>query len=210
MANGIARSEREQLCALFDEVGPDAPTLCAGWATRDLAAHLVVRERRPDAAPGILLAPLAGYTARVQRGTGERPWPELVALVRAGPPIWSPYSLPRVGELANATEFFVHHEDVRRARPGWQQRPSNPERDAVLWRNLGPLGQLTHRRSPVGVVLRRPDGSERTVRRGPRTVVVTGEPGELLLHAVGRHEVDVRFDGDQADVAAVQGLDRGI
>lgn len=34
--------------------GPDAPTLGAGWKTRDLAAHLVVRESRPDAAAGVI------------------------------------------------------------------------------------------------------------------------------------------------------------
>jgi uncharacterized protein (TIGR03083 family) len=45
----LARAERAALCDLFDEVGPDAPTLCAGWTTRDLAAHLVIRERRADA-----------------------------------------------------------------------------------------------------------------------------------------------------------------
>ena len=55
-----ARPEREALCDLLTDLGPEAPTLCAGWRTRDLAAHLVLRERRPDAAPGILLPLLAG------------------------------------------------------------------------------------------------------------------------------------------------------
>ena len=44
----------------FDETGPDGPTLCEGWQTRDLAAHLVLRERRPDAAAGVMGGPLAG------------------------------------------------------------------------------------------------------------------------------------------------------
>src|SRR5882762_622635 len=36
--------ERRELCDLFLELGPDAPTLCEGWTTLDLAAHLVLRE----------------------------------------------------------------------------------------------------------------------------------------------------------------------
>ena len=47
-----ARAERASLCDLLAEVGPDAPTLCEGWTTALLAAHLVVRERRPDGGPG--------------------------------------------------------------------------------------------------------------------------------------------------------------
>ena len=62
-----SREERRALCALLDETGPDAPTLCEGWTTGDLAAHLVLRERRPDAAAGVAGGPLAGYTARVQQ-----------------------------------------------------------------------------------------------------------------------------------------------
>ena len=46
--------------------GPDEPTLCEGWNTRDLAAHLVLRESRPDAALGVVVRPLAGRTARLQ------------------------------------------------------------------------------------------------------------------------------------------------
>ena len=46
----FARDERIALCDLLDETGPEAPTLCEGWRTLDLAAHLVLREHRPDAA----------------------------------------------------------------------------------------------------------------------------------------------------------------
>jgi hypothetical protein len=30
------------LCDLFEELGPDAPTLLGAWTTRDLAAHVVL------------------------------------------------------------------------------------------------------------------------------------------------------------------------
>src|SRR5690349_13654553 len=96
---GVAKDERNALCDLFTEVGPDAPTLCEGWLTRDLAAHLVLRERRMDAAPGILIKPLAGYTRRVQDGYAARPWAGLVDLVRSGPPRYSPTVIGAVDEL---------------------------------------------------------------------------------------------------------------
>lgn len=204
---GVAKDERGALCDLFTEVGPDAPTLCEGWQTRDLAAHLVVRERRPDAAPGILIKPFAGYTQRVQDGYAARPWPELVELVGSGPPRYIPNAL---SELINLGEFFVHHEDVRRGRPGWQPRPPDPRRDKALWAAVPRAGRTFLRRGPVGIVLRRPDGVEVTAKRGPNTVTVTGEPGELLLFTFGRDEVRVDFDGAPSSIGAVKGMSRGL
>lgn len=206
---GVARDERSTLCDLFTELGPDAPTLCDGWRTRDLAAHLVVRDRRPDAAAGILIKPLAGWTRRVQEGVAGKPWAELVDLVRSGPPRYSPAALGTVDEAINSVEFFVHHEDVRRGQPGWQPRPPDERRDRALWAALSRGARIMLRRSPVGVALR---SGEREVaaRRGPNTVIISGEPGELLLFAYGRDEARVEFDGEQSAIAAVRGLTRGL
>ncbi|MEU5693933.1 TIGR03085 family metal-binding protein [Actinosynnema sp. NPDC020468] len=205
---GVAQDERRLLTALFAEVGPDAPTLCDPWRTRDLAAHLVLRERRPDAAAGILLAPFAGHTARVQARYAARPWDGLLDLVRTGPPIWSP--LRPLDEPVNAVEYFVHHEDVRRAVDGWRPRSPDPVRDEVLWRSLKRVGKLTYRNSPVGVVLRRPDGGAITAKAGGDPVVLTGQVSELLLHAFGRDRAEVEYDGPEAAVAAVRTLDRSM
>jgi uncharacterized protein (TIGR03085 family) len=207
---GVAVDERKALCDLFAEVGPDAPTLCSGWTTRDLAAHLVVRDRRVDAMPGIVLRPFAAYTAKVQGEFAAKPWDELVELVRTGPPRWSPLSLPGLGEQVNAAEFFVHHEDVRRARPEWEPRATDPSRDAAAWRGASRVGRMSFRRSPVGVVLRRLDGTEAHVRQGPSTVTLKGDPGELLLYAYGRDPVRIEFDGEPESVEAVKGLKRGF
>ena len=51
----IDERERLQLCDLLQELAPDAPTLCAGWTTSDMAAHLVLREhfRRWGDEPGL-------------------------------------------------------------------------------------------------------------------------------------------------------------
>ena len=205
----VADAERRELADLMLRLGPDAPTLCAGWTTRDLLAHLIVRERRPDAAPGILIPPLAWYTERVQGGTARTDYAQLVATLREGPPFYSPLGWPGLGAV-QAQEFFIHHEDVRRAQPGWSPRPPDTERDRVLWRMAGFVGRLAYRSSPVAVILRRPDGAEIAVRSGSRTVLLTGEPGELVLHAAGRDECVVHPEGEPADVAAVLGLDRGL
>jgi uncharacterized protein (TIGR03085 family) len=206
----VSADERAALAELFTELGPDAPTLCAGWQTRDLAAHLVLRERRPAAAPGILVPALAGYTKRVQDDLARRPWSDLVELLRTGPPPLSPTRIPVLDRLVNSVELFVHHEDARRARPGWEPRPPEPRRDAATWAGVTRAGRLTLRRSPVGIVLRRPDGTEAVARRGPNTVLITGEPGELLLWAFGREQVRLDFEGEQAALGVVKGLRRSL
>lgn len=207
---GVASTERALLSDLFDQMGPDEPTLCEGWKTRDLAVHLVTRERRPDALFGKLMSSLEGRGERVMAELRDKPWPELVELVRQGPPRWHPFSANGVDELVNSGEFFVHHEDVRRAQPDWEPRANDPDRDEALWRVVAKTGKLTYRRSPVGVTLRRPDGTEAAAKRGPRTVRILGEPGELLMHAFGRDQVRVEFEGDKADVLAVNDLPRRV
>lgn len=207
---GMAADERQALCDLLGNVGPEVPTLCGEWTARDLAAHLALRDRRPDALPGVLIKPLAGYTARVQAEFAAKPWPELIDLVRTGPPAWSPFGLPGLVEVVNGPEFFVHHEDVRRGRPGWEPRPATGARDAALWSALGRTSRLGFRRSPVGVVLRRPDGTEVTAKRGPTMVTIVGEPAELLLFAFGRDEVRVEYEGDQHAIGVVRGLNRSF
>jgi hypothetical protein len=64
--------ERLELCDLLLELGPDAPTLCEGWTTADLAAHLVLREhfhRWSDAQRAVEKANgLAAMVARLRAG----------------------------------------------------------------------------------------------------------------------------------------------
>src|SRR5258705_13353824 len=117
-AMSIAQRERAALVEILRAVGPDAPTLCEGWTTRDLTAHLVVRERRPDALPGLLFGPLASHTARVQNQlTTSTKWEDLVDLFASGPPVLSLFKI--LDPVASIHEMFVHHEDLRRAQTGW-------------------------------------------------------------------------------------------
>lgn len=206
----LAVAERAALADTLAAAGPDRPTLCAGWTSRDLLAHLLVRERQLLAAPGILVPALAPLTEKAMRGYDDQPYAELVELFRAGAPQWSPYRIAVVNAFVNGGEYFVHHEDVRRGEPGWEPRGPDTARDAELWEIVGRLGKLLYRRIPVGVVLRRPDGEQRVVTTGTGLVTLTGEPGELLLHAFGRTAVHVEVDGVAADVDAMAAAPRGI
>jgi uncharacterized protein (TIGR03085 family) len=211
-----AAEERAALCELFAEVGPDAPTLCGDWTTRDLAAHLVVRERRPDAAIGIVAKPFARYTDKVQRGEARQPWDELVAKVRSGPPIWSPMRADSLDRLANTVEFFVHHEDVRRARTTWTPRNLHPTLNRDLAGALKRMGSLLARKSPCGLVLDVTDAptpeTERIVaKKGEPSVIVRGAVGEIVLFLYGRGErARVELIGGDDLVAAVRATSFGI
>jgi uncharacterized protein (TIGR03085 family) len=200
-----AQEERAALAALLDETGPDGPTLCEGWQTRDLVAHLVLRERRPDAAAGVLGGPLAGYTARIQRQYLDRyPYPELIALFRGGPPTLSPFAIPGADEAGNTVEYFVHHEDVRRAAEGWTERPVDAGLAEALWKRLKGA-RLFLRSAPTGVVLaREQDGRLDLIvaKNATPSVTVTGPPAELTLWSMGRvSAAHVTLDGPDDAVA---------
>ena len=204
----VAQRERAALVAALRSVGPDAPTLCAGWDARDLAAHLMVREYRVDAAPGILIPRFAGHTARVQDAVAEHTeWDDLVDKVAAGPPLYSPLKL--LDPVANVAEMFIHHEDIRRAQPDWEPRTLEPDLTGKLRRTLGLMARLTLSKMPARVQLRTPDGETvLTAGRGP-AVTVTGAPEELLLFSTGRL-ARVDYSGDTAAVQAVQEAPKGL
>jgi uncharacterized protein (TIGR03085 family) len=201
----FARRERAALSDLMDSVGADAPTLCAGWSTYDLAAHLVLREASPLAGLGLVVPPLEKLTDRGMARLRERAsYPTLVQRIRQGPPRLSPFALPRVDRAANAVEYFVHHEDVLRAQPGWQRRELDERDQDGLWARLSAMGRVLGRRARVGIELVRSDvAASRRISRGEPTLVVRGLPGELVLFAFGRGEVcDVELDGDAQARAA--------
>jgi uncharacterized protein (TIGR03085 family) len=203
-----AQRERSALVDTMRDVGPDAPTLCGDWTTRDLAAHLVVRERRLDATPGITIPALAGYTATVQRQVARSTdWEELLNKIASGPPLYSPFKL--LDPVANMGEMFIHHEDVRRAQTGWEPRRLDDGTVKALGRGLPIMARLTLAKAPARVSLCTPDGRTLvTVGRGPE-LTVTGEPQELLLFISGRDEARLTFSDAQA-VQAVRAARRGL
>ncbi|MBY8872736.1 TIGR03085 family protein [Micromonospora sp. PLK6-60] len=193
-----ARAERAALADLLLELGPDAPTVNEGWTTRDLAAHLIVRERRPDAAGGILLPPLRGYGEAVRRRTAALPYAELVGRVRR-PPLWSPVSNPLTDELANLVEYFIHHEDVRRAQGGWLPRDLPAGLSAALWKRAALLARMSLRRYPADLLVQAPGHGELRVGRGGDRLRLVGAPGEVVLFLSGRQRVArVQVDGPTA------------
>ncbi|SCE90973.1 TIGR03085 family protein [Micromonospora viridifaciens] len=205
-----ARSEREALADLLLDLGPDAPTIDEGWTTRDLAAHLVVRERRPDAAGGILLPPLRRYGEAVRRRVAAGPYADLVARVRR-PPVWSPVSNPLTDELVNTVEFFIHHEDVRRAQPGWLPRDLPAGFSAVLWKRVATLARVALRRFPADLLIQAPGYGERTVGRGGERLRVVASPGELALFVSGRQRVArVQVDGPEAAASRLRAARLGL
>ena len=222
----FAKSERVELCDLLERVGPQAPTLCVGWDAHDLAAHLWIRETDPLGVTGMLAKPLSGLLDRRMADTRQRwDFPELVTRIRNGPARFSVFALPGVDEPANTTEFFVHHEDVRRAgsTPSGS-RVLDAEVEDWMWRRLKLLGRAFFRHVPVGVVLEREDSAavERsdvatleptTIRAVSGTPIVTivGRPSELLLFAHGRTEVaEVKLVGEPEAIEQLNDADLNL
>jgi len=153
--------------------------------------------------------PLAGYTRRVQRSLSARtPYPRLVETIRNGPPRLSFFAIPGMDQRANVVEYFVHHEDVRRGAPGWEQRTVSADLNEVLWQRLG-LARFMLRKAPVGVELVRDDlpaepGRQRvriTAKASTPVVTVTGSPAELTLWTLGRTAAaQVRLDGNETAI----------
>lgn len=206
-----AKRERLLLADLLENAGPDAPTLCENWTTRQLAAHVVVRERRADAAGGLVIKPLAARLERVQAEFAAKPYEELIQLIRTGPPPMSPFSLKQIDEASNTVEFYVHAEDVRRAQPDWTPRELDPVFADALWKRIEKAARILGRKSPVGLVLRRPDGQTAVAHRGTPVVTATGEPGELTMFVFGRQTAaDVELDGDKEAAARLLEAKLGV
>lgn len=209
--NNVAARLRRTLCEVLDEVGPEAPTLCEGWTTRDLAAHLVVRETRPDAAAGILVKSAAAYGDRVRDRAGSRPWPDLVEAVRSGPPRLSPMRIPAVDDLTNTIEYFVHLEDVRRARPDQPIVALEPAVDDALFHTMRRGARLLARKSPVGLVLAVTGRDPITAKSAEPSVTIRGSVGEIILFLYGRSSVArVEFDGPAEAIERLKNTTFGI
>ena len=191
MAEPIDARERRELCDLFQELGPDAPTLCEGWTTLDLAAHLVLREHFKRWTDERLAA---------EKAKGLAP---IVERLRAGAPA-VPWRIPKLRSIMNGTEYFIHHEDVRRAN-GLGPRTDRPDLEPLAWKMTGLTGRrLARKIRPHGLELRRPEGEARRYGSSD-AAVLRGEPTELLLYLSGRRgTAQVELRGADRARAAVQ------
>jgi uncharacterized protein (TIGR03085 family) len=181
--------ERGALCELLERLGPDAPTLCAGWTTSDLAAHLVLRERFRR----------WGDPARAREKAGG--FLQLVGKLRSGPPL-VPWGLPVARTYLNGLELFVHHEDVRRAN-GLAPRAPASDLERLCWQACRLLGlRLSRAIRPFGVELVAGD-RRRRFGKG-EGVVVAGPASELALYLSGRRDAaDVEVSGPPAALEAL-------
>ncbi|MDR4532508.1 TIGR03085 family metal-binding protein [Glutamicibacter sp. PS] len=211
----LVHASRIALAEALLAAGPDAPTLCEGWRSRHLAAHLVLRENSWLSA-GTVIGPLSGRLEKKIDQLAEsarRPesYTALVRRFRLGPAKLSPFSLPAVADAANISEFFVHTEDVRRARAQWTPRVLDADYERILWRSLTRQGSLLYRKAKFGVMLALPDGRRFAARKGDNAVVITGTVSELMLHAYGRTSKSLAtFEGSEAGLRAVQGFTPGL
>lgn len=136
----------------------------------------------------------------------------LVARLRSGPPRGF-FRLRWVRDFPSLNEFFVHHEDVRRANGMGPRKDLTPDLEAALWRNVQRSSRfLSRRQRAVGLDIAWAGTRQRmTVRKGDPAAELKGTPGELLLYLFGRQAAArVEVSGPPTAVAAVRSSHLGI
>ncbi len=209
MKQGLARNERQALCATLETLSDEqwaAETCCEGWDAGDVAAHLIVRERDLFAAPGIVVGgPLGALTERRRQQRRAQPRERLLATLREGPPLWV-----RAGPLdgVQAVEDWIHHEDVRRGRARLEPHLAGADLQPALWQAIERYAALIFGRLPLDARLQFTDGEHSptlAVRRSLPVAwktkaaphaVIEGPVGELVLYVTGR-PADVTVTGEE-------------
>lgn len=210
----MSRTERAALCNTALESGEDAPTLCGDWTVKDLVIHLLIRERDPVGGTAIVVPQLDRLVRRSADRLADQDFTTLVERVRNGPPKWSPMAIPKVDQLLNTLEFFVHHEDIRRAQPGWTPRELTDREQRILFKGASTAGKGLVRPADVPVEIRWTDGERHrsaVLVKGADPVVITGEPAELTMFLFGRAQhTGLSFDGPRSGIEAVRSADLGV
>jgi uncharacterized protein (TIGR03085 family) len=147
---------------------------------------------------------LGGVTKRIQDQLAAGDYAKLVEQVR-NPAWWVPARLDAVEEAMNLGEFLIHHEDVRRAAPGWQPRELDSRYAEALFRRAKGTAKLVARRFPATLVVTSPGYGEFTAGKGGERVDVKGAPAELMFFLAGRQRATlVDVSGPDELVARVQ------
>lgn len=207
---------REVLAETLLAAGPHSPTLCDGWQTKELAAHLYLRGHRPTVGLGMIIKPLAAVSDKSTRKLAAKAasaegYAKLVKSFQKGHPFHSPMRIRSLDTSVNLTEYFVHTEDVRRARSRWAPRALDEGYSEALWNELIKRAAILYRGVDLGIVLVRPDGFRYVAKRAPVSVAIVGEPGELLMHAHGRtRHALVTFEGQPDAVALLDSAEVGL
>ena len=213
----LRRAERAQLLSTLRDLGPEAPTLCAGWTAADIAAHLAMAERyvgipmtvlyplrkaMPEAVRARLMARLRHIGDRQTAAMRHRGWDQSLRRLSAGPP--PTYDLSWVAPI-RLVEEWIHHEDVRRAN-GSGPRPADLAPDEALWQCLIFLSRFAEFTGALRTVrVELPDGRSLQLRAGQPEVTITGPAGEVLLFLSGRDEVArVETEGTESALARLK------
>ena len=113
--------------------------------------------------------------------------------------------------LFRSLEYFVHHEDIRRAQERWLPRELTDDEQRQIWAMVGHAGRGLVRPAGVPVELRWPgasrDGGDRTktLRSGEGAAVVSGQPAEVAMFLFGRaRHHGLAYDGPPHAVRALQ------
>jgi uncharacterized protein (TIGR03085 family) len=173
-----------------------------------MAAHVYVRERRPDAALGVLpLGPVSRYTDRVMESVLEAQGYEgLLRKLREPAPI---LRVLHIDEAINSVEFFIHTEDVRRPN-NMPDRELPDEFERKIAGRLKQQGRLSFRRAGARVRLVPTVGEPAEFGKGP-VVEVHGKPSELMLLAFNRKaDAKVEYTGDPAGIEALKKARLGL
>ncbi len=213
----FAHVERQGICDLALAVGPEAPTLCEGWTVIDLISHLVIRERDPIGAAGIFLPVFSHSTRKRQEQLMARhDFADLVEMVRSGPQRLNPLSRSGVDEMINAMEFFIHHEDIRRASSHTViPRPLQRSYDDQLWRKTVFIARQRLKKARIGVMFDRLVNGASVehiiVATGPHPLTVRGEASEVAMWIYGRgSHARIDFEGDDEAHERLSTLDLSI
>lgn len=193
---------RADLVAALRAARPTDPTLCEGWEARHLAAHVVLRERKPVQMALSMARSVDPTGSLADEANDAEGYARLVDQVEEGPSRLSPLEW---APAANVVEFLVHAQDVRRGDGLPTTQGELPEHlTTAVWRSVRPMATLRYRRSAarggVGLVLVSPL-ARAVLARGERSAVLSGTPLELALWVSGR---------ERASLATVEGPDDAV
>jgi uncharacterized protein (TIGR03085 family) len=162
-----------------------------------MVAHLVLREH------------FRRWGDDARAAEKAKGYSNLVSRLRAGPPVGL-WRVPGVRTLANGLEYFIHHEDVRRAN-GRGPRAEIADLDELCWRMSGFLGRrLARGTRPFGLEMVTPDGRRRSFDAPSKATLtskatLSGRPTELALYAAGRRSAaEVSLSGPDDAVVALR------
>jgi uncharacterized protein (TIGR03085 family) len=206
----LARRERHELCDLALVLGEDAPTLSGDWTAKELVTHLLLREHSLLGAPGLVIRPLSRLTDLEMARIGKKDFTVLVERLRRHG--LTPYAIPAVDRAVNTLEYFVHHEDLRRAQPGWTPRELDRADESTLWSAIRVFGRGLVRPAGVPVRIRRTDtDAEATLRGGSDPAVLAGMPSEIVMFLYGRDQHrELGFTGPDAHIDRLRTAGLGL